>query len=366
MVMTTLWMYYGYNKFVFEDGTDGRLHFTLAAIVQFYSQLICFSGNILVLGLHSLTVVARDRRRLHPLWQPYLGIAAAILPWVLYSGMLGKGGGISFRDFFDTFGYYTYRINFHILPLLVLPIPFAHFALKNTPIKEWVSSERTLLLVGAILGQLFFLSVFPMVYFRYMLGVLVLLLVLEAYVIGEYIPNRLLQSALLAVVAGTNALNMAALYPFGDINRIRSPIAEFINEISHDYEDKFENIVAFLKENATPDESIAVPTNDFALIYYTDMEVVDGLYEVNYPRIANADWILPESASDIIQFNLIYGLQVPESERHNYKEYELEVWDTPVGASRPDPDFHHGLTAEKKRKIKIYRRIAPAPYASGL
>jgi hypothetical protein len=359
MVFTTLWILYGYNKLVFEKESKGGLHFALASITQFYGHLICFFGNLVPLGVHSLIVVARDRKRFRQLLPSYAGIAAAILPWVLYSEMLEKGGGIRPSQFLDTLSYYVYGVTFHVVPLIIFAIPLVYFAARRAPLKEWIPAEKTVVLAGIIVGHLLFLSVFPMIFFRYLLGALTVLLLLEAYIIGTYVPRRPLRYALVAVLVGTNLLHAVSLYPVRDFRRIRSPLLEFVGEITSDYEDKFENVLAFLEQHASEDESIATMDIEYALMFYTNMEVVDARYPENQVRVAEADWVMSESPSGVMRYDPRLTFKMPDSALPYYEVYEIEVRDTPLGASRPDPDFHYGFTAEKTKKMKIYHRIVP-------
>ena len=276
MVFTTLWMLYGYNRLVFEKESSGGFHFALASIAQFYGHLICFFGNLVPLGVHSLIVVARDRKRFRRLLPCYLGIAVAVLPWIVYSEMLERGGRMQPAHFLDALRYYTYSTNFHVVPLIIFLIPPAILVARRAPLRSWIPSEKTLVLAGIILGHLLFLSVFPMVYFRYMLGALTVVLVLEAYIIGTYIPQRPLRYALVAVLVGTNLLHVVSLYPLRGSQRIRSPLLEFVGEITSDYEDKFEDVLAFLEKHASEEESIATMDIEYALMFYTNMEVVDA------------------------------------------------------------------------------------------
>jgi hypothetical protein len=358
MVFTTLWMLYGYNRLVFEKRPGGSFHFALASVVQFYSHLICFFGNTVALGIHSCIFLARDRKSFRLLASNYVSIAVAALPWVLYSGMLGRSGSMKLSRFFDVLWYYLSRVNFYVLPLGIFVIPLLYLAIKRKPPREWIPSEKNMLLMGIVLSHLVVLSMFQMVYFRYLMGILPILLILEAYIIVTYIPRRMPQYGLMAVLAGTNVFHVLSLYPLRDGQRVRSPILEFVGEITSHYEDKFADVLAFLRQHAKENESIATYDIEYALMFYTNMEVIDARYPENYGRVAKADWILSESASGVIRYDPNVILSVPDRMLPSYEIYEIEIRDTPLGASRPDPDFHYGFTVDKTKKMKIYHRLA--------
>ena len=75
------------------------------------------------------------------------GKAPALLFWigVIIFGavMLGRGGGISFNKFFDSFGYYTYRINLYVVPFLIVLVPLIYLIIRRAPREKWIPSEKT-------------------------------------------------------------------------------------------------------------------------------------------------------------------------------------------------------------------------------
>ena len=355
---TTLWMLYGYNRLVFEKRAGGSLHFALASILQFHSHLICFLGNMAAIGIHSFVFFLRNRHSFRLLASDYLSIAAATFPWILFSGLLGRSSSMRLGRSLDVLAFYGSQINFYIVPFGIFIVPFLYLAAKRKPLREWIPSEKTLLLMGIVLSHLVVLSMFQMIYFRYLMGVLPILLILEAHIVAKYVPRRLPQYGLVVVLAGTNLFNILSLYSLRSDHKIRSPIVEFAREITSAYEDKFGDILSFLKHNAKANESIATYDIEFALMFYTNMEVIDARYPQNYARVANADWILSESASGVIRYQPNVILSVPDKMLPYYKVYEIEVRDTPLGASRPDPDCHYGFTINTTKKMKIYHRLA--------
>ncbi|UCD57654.1 MAG: hypothetical protein JSV16_00660 [Candidatus Hydrogenedentota bacterium] len=68
-------------------------------------------------------------------------------------------------------------------------------------------------------------------------------------------------------------------------------------------------------------------------------------------------------AAKDVRYDPRMRLTVPDSALPYYRIYEIEVRDTLLGASRPDPRFHCGFTAEKSKKIRIYRRPGNPPDA---
>jgi hypothetical protein len=353
----TLWMLIGYHQMAFEGKNRGGFSVALALIVLFYSCFISFVGNFLAVGIHSLFLGKKNRKLFRHIIPYYVFVVLAVLPWVFYSGMLKKGSSIKVADCLSVLGHYTYRINFHIFPLALLLIPAISLLAKKVSRKEWIPSEKTSVLLLVIFCQILCLSIFPFVYFRYLMAIIPVVFILEAYILQNYISTRLLRFSLLIVLITTNVLGVVSLYPFRGTHTVRSPIFDFVREITGTYEDGFENVVAFLKANADETESVAVMDPGYRLIFYTNMKAVDARYPRNYEKILETDWVLPESPSNVLKDAPRLKLELPESALPFYQVYELQVRDTPPGASRPDPDIHYGQMVDRYKKFILYRRL---------
>ena len=185
-----------------------------------------------------------------------------------------------------------------------------------------------------------------------------LLYILQAHILQNSISSVLIRCLLTCILAGTNLLGIVSLYPMRGEHKIRSPIYDHVREITGSYEDKLENVVDFLKENASENESLALAYPGYSLMFYTNMKIIDATYPRNYRDLAHADWILPENPSSVLYFyNPTLDLEKLQISKSQWRVYELQVRDTLSGASRPDPEYHVGLSSEKYKKYYIYRRI---------
>jgi hypothetical protein len=197
------------------------------------------------------------------------------------------------------------------------------------------------------------------VYFRYLVTIMPVIFILEAYILHEYVSSRILRYALIAALVATNIIGIISLYPLHGAYRFGSPIFSFVRGITTPYEDTMENIVDFLSENATENETLAVPEPGYELIFYTNMKVVNSVFKKNREEALRADWILTEVPAPVIPwYRPRTRLQPFDSTRPPpYKIYTLQVRDTPPGASRPDPDYYQNLQVEQFREFVIYRLL---------
>jgi hypothetical protein len=137
------------------------------------------------------------------------------------------------------------------------------------------------------------------------------------------------------------------------------PIVTYIRDISSRYDDSLEDIVSFLKRNATPDETLVSNDPEFPLIFYTDLRVIDvRLPSQLATRDPNEfpDWIFDQSASGAIS-NL--GMTLRPRVGEAYDVTDLVVHASPRGDNRPDPIFHVNFMTGETEKFRIYRKKKP-------
>lgn len=353
----TMWLLIGYNQLVFERKKMGGVHAAFALTFLFYSSFIGFVGNAVGVGLHYLVMMKKKRASLRDALPCGILTSALILPWVLYSGMLAKGGSTRLSGSIHALSYYISRMNFHLFPLILLLLPPLALFLRRVPVREWVPSEKTLLLVVVIAGNLASLSIFPFLYFRYLITVAPVLYLLQARILREFVAVRPMRYLLLFLLVATNIPGIVSLYPYRGTRTIGSPILEFVRGITSPYEDKFENVLAFLRTNAQEGESLAMMDPGYPLMFYMKMKIIDARYPRNQDDIWKADWVLSESPGGVIDYGPAGILRPPETVAQSYRPHKLLVRDTPLGASRPDPDLYQPLTAHGFKPLIIYQRI---------
>ncbi|RJP25890.1 MAG: hypothetical protein C4520_01685 [Candidatus Abyssobacteria bacterium SURF_5] len=357
LALGTIWLIIGYNRLVFMREKKYGLHVAVALAFLFYSSFISFVGGAAGVGLHSLVQMKNRRETLREVF-PFFALAGALIaPWVLYSGLLGKRGSVEFGGVADTLLYYIQRMNFHIFPVILLLLPPISLIARRVPVKRWLPGDKTGLLLFVIGGHFAVLSVFPFVYFRYLITVMPALFLLEARMLRRYVPARAARYFLVFLLAATNIPGIISLYPIRGDRRISLPLAEFVAGITSDYEDAFEDVVGFLQDNAYESESLALTDPGYPFIFYTGMKVIDARYPRSYEKVWEANWVLSDNAVGVIDYGPASFLTLPASHADMYRANLLEVRDTPLGASRPDPDLHRHLTADAMKPLIVYRRM---------
>jgi hypothetical protein len=355
LALGTIWLLIGYDQLVFEGKRRGGLHMAFALVFLFYSSFVSFVGNAAGIGLYTLLLL-RKRKEVLRLVFPYLCLAGAlVLPWAFYAGMFHQGSRIKLSRMLPILFGYIVQINFHIFPLLLLLLPPIVLLKRRIPIRQWIPSDKTLFLFILVVGHLIILSVFPFVYFRYLVTFLPIMLLLEAHILRQFVPMRSLRYIVLLFLLATNIPGLVSLYPWRGGRTPGSPIIRYAKGITTDYDDKFEDVLAFLKANAHQTDSVALMDPGYPLVFYSRMKTIDARWRRE--DIWKADWILGESPSGVIDYGPNSSLTVPEALAHQYQVYTLMVRDTPLGASRPDPDLFRCMSAGRFKPFVIYRRI---------
>jgi len=362
----TLWMLIGYHKIAFERKMRGGLDIILALLVLYYSSFISFAGSFMAVGIHSL-FLGRKNRGLTLKIIACLGLAAlGVLPWIIYSGVMERSSWIKPLQLFNTLSSHVYRINFHVFPLLLLLIPPAAFLRKRETWKRLIPSSKTSFVALVVICQLLCLSIFPFVYFRYLMAIIPVIFLLEAHLLQSCVSNRLARFALIIALATTNVFGVLSLYPLRSGHRIESPIYGFIQELANPYEDTLENVVDFLKVNADETESLLLPDPGNTLMFYTNMKIVFAGTPGTSGIVSGQDWVLPAAPDRVLQsYDVRLKLDTLDLDSSAYERIELQVRDTRAGASRPDPDYHQALTADKLKTFVLYRRVRSGKKSNG-
>lgn len=353
-----IWIFYGYRRMLSEEGRWGRIHLALAMTVQFYASYAAAMGNILAMGVHVL-LCAKDRKQIVlRLVSCAVVSAVAIVPWIVYSGMLGKSGFMGVSRVGRALAFYISETNFHVAPLLLLCLPAAIYLWnkKKGHSERW--SPGTTLLIVFVLCQFAVLAFFEQIYFRYLVAPLPLLVLLESRSLTWCFSKRWVRYGVLAVLVLTNWIG--AILPISAISNrgphgFGFPLVRYVRSITSDYEDSKENVIDFFLTYASASESVFVMDVEAPLIFYTGMRVKDGRYPENASAASEADWILTESPSSVV-YHPGWVFDAPPSELPDHRPTVLSVRNTPRGASRADPHFHQPFTAGDFKKLVIYRR----------
>jgi len=133
------------------------------------------------------------------------------------------------------------------------------------------------------------------------------------------------------------------------------PVVRFLQEITTDYEDRLGDTVTFFENNSDADDSIYAFDNELALIFYTDLRIIDSRFNKQVITLNNLpDWILTESSTGIVNYP---QFKLAEPLKEYYQPITISVHDTHGFASRPDPSIHVYFTVPKFKEVVIYKKV---------
>ncbi len=179
---------------------------------------------------------------------------------------------------------------------------------------------------------------------RYVIHIAPLSLMLEARIFAEWMKrSKILGAAAVSLALCTNILSFSV--------PVRSYLADYIYEITHDYDGPIEGIVRFLKANAKDTDTVKITYGDNACIFYTRLKVDNRqpFEDYTYPA-----WIVPR-----IDWNKgFYGSDYEKEVKNRYEEITLAYPDIQWENRPDDMGYHKFRTDTVAPRLKIYRRIA--------
>lgn len=228
---------------------------------------------------------------------------------------------------------------------------------------------------------LFFLSVFaaftigmaylgPARVFRYLVGMLpIVFLFLSLLFVRLWNRSKTITIVLLALFLFTNVLNvgfyplLTALSPHFK-NRLKwkfeSPFLSYLKELYRPPHGPIRAIVSYLKDNASPNDLVAVTYGDLPIAFYTDLRVIGGLSFHDLDQAREADWVIPRKVlvSDEDGRVMVYLLDTLSWER--YEKVTLNQTDFPWEYI-PEPTGHQFQTIQfnPEWSVDIYRKLKP-------
>jgi hypothetical protein len=347
-----------------------------ALVAQFYSNYIAVLGNGMAVAIAVLA-----RRKQHPeLFSQAMtwagGVALAAIPWVMYSGMLKLQARVTGGDWtLDKLGYYLAKLNDHLLPLALLLVPLAwwiwrrFFAARGAEApspavamgeaNSLAEAEISLvwLLGGCVVGQVAAAWMAQGEFFRYLIPLAPVSALLAAEVCYHCLPQRALRWGIVASLCLSNVWSWAGGQAWQSPQALASPIWAYAQELSQPYTDRFEDVVAYLQEHGSPEDSVLVANEEMPLIFHTGMQILDARMQPSIDANDPPDWILTESPSAMVDKA---KADVPPALAGAYERIELPVHDNPSYSNHPDPELRSPLTTEELRTLVLYRK-KPGP-----
>lgn len=359
--------------------------FILSALLLFHSNFGIFLPTVAVLGVWPFLV---------PSWQTIrrpvvlgLGLVAVLAgPWALFMAVGKRGAPFSIYRFLGHFVHYLAYIFGWVFPL-VLVIVFVglyFISLRRHPVGFTEEQMRLIhLFVAIVAANVLLLSYsFDWIYFRYVVQLVPLLVMLLALLVDKIIGvSRPLGYVLLVLLCYTSVLHTPPFAlvtaanlrmtswqdreDFAAVDKVilkaaqwRSDQAQYIYEITHDFDSPDEGIVKYLQTYALPTDKVLTNYGELVIAFYTDLTVGGGLSGYRAEELAVAPWIIPR------QYGPYYGDLMHVVSVGPYEPIEIPYPDTLWG-NGPAPEDHLYATAKGERNVVIYHRIGAPTQQEG-
>ncbi len=366
-IFATIWITHAYLKM--QAGEKfAILSFSAAAILFFYSSFAAFFG--VMGGIMSYYLLSHIFKLPKPKFKK-LAVSLAVivgftLPWFLYAHGWSRVNPYESDAFagmplipriLNSLRIYLAYINTYFFPLIFIPLLLLLRKLhKKPPQKRSKTSmnekksesehQAIFLIITMVVFQILFVSCFPWVYFRYLIGLVPLCCILAGMAVREIIRfNRAAGYVSLSLLLFTNIFSL--MIPFQK-SVLRFDLLNYIYEITHDYDGPMEGIVKFLKSNGHAGQTVVTNYGQLPIIFYTGMKAFGFGQDIT--AIPHPDWVI---------IRRHYGAKEYLSRlvrRYRYKKTTLNYPDIPC-ENRPDPFYHQYRTVKSKNRISVYRKI---------
>ncbi|WP_420266601.1 glycosyltransferase family 39 protein [Candidatus Magnetominusculus dajiuhuensis] len=363
VIFAEIWLILGLYRIIRGRGRSGAFHMSMALATAFYCNYIIVIGNIIAIVFTVILVQERRQRIWRYVISGFAAFALMAAPWILYARPWSQAGQLNNRLYIPKLHYYAVEINFHMFPFALLLIPAAYFifrrfsgggqniSIEKTPIQP-AQKDVELFLWIVIPLQLAIISIMPGLFVRYFVPLIPVFCILQAALLVRYVKVGLLRYALVGLLCLTNILSILGLYFFRYGHKPAFPIINLMRSIATPYEGRLDDVAAFLKKEATPNDSILVFDSEFPLIFYTDMRIIDGRF-ISGRDMPPPDWFFPIGPSCVFDMK---PDNIPDYLSKDFTPIEIEVHKSKRAGSIPDPDKYEYFTAKEKEKFVIYRR----------
>jgi uncharacterized membrane protein (GlpM family) len=346
----------GYHRILIGKSGAGIAWVVLSLTAQFYCNYVLALSNMLAV-LASLPLL----RRKHPhLTKPSLisvGVFLALaLPWLLYARSGAQTALIGFEDFGKKAAFYIQQTHFYVVPLVVFLLPLAAILRKRTGSRhsdDGIDRDVQTFILVYVAAHAFVLAITPGYYFRYLVPLMPVLVLLASAIVCAHVTNKGIRYAILGLLAFTNAIPLVTAYPFREKETFRIPLVRLLRDITTPYENSLSDVIAYLKREGRSEHAVLVPDPGFPIIFYTGMRVIDSRLNQRLNLNELPEWILEKSPASI---GPVQGMRFPLALKDRYETILLQVHDSPNGDCRPDPKYHVPFTVERKTDFAIHKR----------
>ncbi|MGQ9492155.1 MAG: ArnT family glycosyltransferase [Anaerolineae bacterium] len=354
-------------------------YFILAAVLLYHSHYGAFFPTVAALSIHLF--LSRAKRQVLYRFLFALGlIMVLVLPWAYFMRVWNRGQLFLWDRFLAQLGQYLLFITVWVFPLILVPVLF--FAWTRRARNTGFTLNPTQATFSEVAGSVIFFNVlflsifaaYEWVYFRYVLHLVPLLLVLLAILVVLTMERWLVLSTVMLVMLlvsnalhilpyklpGVKQINWQSLWPgsgaFAALQRVwvvanhfRSDVLMYAQQLTHTYEGPIEGLVHYLSEHALPGETVVVNDEELPLMFYTELRVLGGLGHHALFAGIQPDWVIDRKHGhyrDLLARIVASG---------SYERIEILYPDI-RWENRPQPGAHHYLTPRDEDNVVLYRR----------
>ena len=366
-VFGLLWVLWAYLQ-ICEGRRSGWGWLTAGLLVLFHSHHGAFVPTVMALGIDGWFrhLWQRDRRQTFILCA-ILALAAA--PWLFMLQIRQHHHAWSGREFARHLQFYARECNHYVIPLFLLLGLWLLRLIR--PIAWWRAAHtddraRVRLLLWILGCHAVFLIAIPWQrHFRYLIHLVPLLYLIEAAVLWRWLGRRPVWLAIVATLLITTDLQystpnvLAQTIPAVRREMARhhhapvvprSLLAEYGYELTHRYRGPLSGIIETLRQPARPGDTVKIPYDDHAMMFYMPTLRVEDLNHFLDPTFPT--WIIPRiewAPGDFLATP--YGQTIVRT----YRRIDTNAPDLPW-ENRPDPGNHHFRTVEDAPHVVLYLR----------
>ena len=349
-------------------------YFILSGLALFHSNFGAFVPLMGALGLHFVLV--------RPRWSEVprmalavVAMASFVLPWAAYLQIWARG-----RFAFDAYRFVGHVVHYAVYVTgWVFPLPlgvlFLYLLVRGKLKLQAREASLVACFVLVVTATIVFLSEsFIWMYFSYIVQLVPLLSTLLALtVLWIADRSRWLGYALVAVLLTSSALHLfpsafplvrqfkwasLASRPYlaetdkliATAGSLRSDVASYAYELTHDYDGPDEGMVLFLRENANAGDTVLANYGELPIAFYTGLDIAGGLSGYRLERVGQPEWVIDRRDGpyrDEMARILAGG---------TYQAVEIPFPDILWG-NRPVPEYHKFATVHGVPNVVIYERV---------
>jgi hypothetical protein len=350
-----------------SSSTIGRASLAMAGLVValtvlFHSNYLVFAATIV--ALVAAAIVARaTRAQWTSLAIVAIAIAALMWPWLV---IFDAGGKTSLVAHFASPAAFVLRleryagaIELYMFPTIVLAVTLALVVVAR-PGQALPDVRAALSLAAFSAVFVVALAVTPLLFSRYLVGLLPVFALLTGYVIASLAR---VHAAIAATLFALLLVVDRADFVHGALG---SPLSKYVDEITHDFDGPIETIARVLARNASPGDRVFVTYGALGLRFHSSsaLQIRGGTSCQSLAGWPEPEWLVvrrffrlnPVAAAgreDAVRVRDWVNARIVSGE---YRRFELPAVDIAHDAI-PEPDVHHYRMPRDGTRVAIWRRM---------